>query len=181
MKSGIDRRSVDRLLRDQRVVFDLILGQPNHDNLFVGILLGTFVGFSAVAQLVGLTVEEQQRMVGDAFVIVDQVLDVQGGRGKYGRTLQCLSAEALKNHQTVLSLAQNTLESAKKILGEASLMPHHGGKEKILLDRLLEFAAASRLIAPDLISQRKMMELVTTETARVIESGYLTRNEIRIT
>lgn len=168
-------------MRDQRVVFDQILPIPNHDNLFVGILLGTFVGLAAVAHLMSLSVAEQQRMVGDAFAIVDQVLEQQGGRGKYGRNLQCLSAEAFKNHQTVRTLAQNTLELAKKDLGEAALMPHRGGREKILLDRLLEFAVASRLLAPDLISQQKMMELVTAETIAVIDSGWLTRNEIRIT
>lgn len=179
----IERASVARLISEATRAFDAIGRVLTQRELqYRVVLLTTFIRFSAAAHLLKKPAEQQLQMVIYGLKIVSDVLAQQGGLGRYGKNRRCVEMNSAEEVLRVRDMIGAHLDQTKDELARAALTFRSAvAQEKLLIERLLEFCIASRVLGADLTSQKKMMDQVTSETWKLIASGWLDRNVVRVT
>lgn len=175
--------SIDRLDRNTREQIEIVLSaactaldQMCENLTDRGIAMSVappacFLAFCAPSQLLKQKPQEQLRYVNAGMRVVGDILGQRGAAQRYGKGRKC--APVTKE------MAQIALTNAKEAIDATNLvMNRTAARDTLLYKALLEFCAVAVILSPAGLGEAMSMsnELV----AEILQSGWLTRNEIKI-
>lgn len=130
-----------------------------------------FLPFAAVSQYLRTPPTVQHAWIRSGLQLAGEVLGTRTSAAQYGKGRKCSAV--------TVEMAQKALELAKRDADATNLVvDRKAARDKLIAKALLEFCVMAKILEP--VGLEHMISCANELTAGVLQSGWLTRNEIRI-